>query len=106
MKLTEKRCVPCEGGVKPFTKQQIALLLKQLPKGWKVISNKKIEKQFKFKDFSRVMGFVNKVALIAQDEGHHPDMEVHYNNVVISFHTHSIGGLSENDFIMAAKIEE
>jgi 4a-hydroxytetrahydrobiopterin dehydratase len=105
MKLTEKRCVPCEGGAKPFDKKQIKGYLKQLPSGWKLIDDKKISKRFKFKSYPESVAFVNKVALIAQDEGHHPDMEVHYDNVVVEFWTHSVGGLSENDFIMAAKIE-
>ena len=106
MKLTEKRCVPCEGGTPPFDKAKILEYIKQLPKGWKVVNdNKAIEKEFNFKGFPQVMAFINKVALIAQDEGHHPDMEVHYSRCLIQFSTHAIGGLSENDFIMAAKIE-
>jgi 4a-hydroxytetrahydrobiopterin dehydratase len=105
MKLTEKRCVPCEGGTPPMGQEEIDKNLKQLPKGWKVIGGKKISKDFKFKSFPEVMAFANMVALIAQDEGHHPDMEIHYSNIVIEFSTHAIGGLSENDFIMAAKID-
>jgi 4a-hydroxytetrahydrobiopterin dehydratase len=106
MKLSEKRCVPCEGGVKPFSAAQANKLLKAIPKGWKVIDGKRIRKEFRFKDFAGTMSFVNKVALIAQEEGHHPDMEVHYAKCAIEFSTHSIHGLSENDFIMAAKIEQ
>lgn len=106
MKLAQKRCIPCEGGVKPFTKAQATKLLKVIPRGWQLVGDKKIRKEFKFKDFAGTMSFVNKVALIAQEEGHHPDMEVHYGNCVIEFSTHSVKGLSENDFIMAAKIEQ
>ncbi len=106
MKLTEKRCVPCEGGTPPFDKKKIDQYVKQLPKGWQVVDGKKLTKEFKFKNFPSTMAFVNKIALIAQDEGHHPDMEVHYARVVVDFSTHAIGGLSENDFIMVAKIEQ
>ncbi|HYE22264.1 MAG TPA: 4a-hydroxytetrahydrobiopterin dehydratase [Verrucomicrobiae bacterium] len=105
MKLTEMKCIPCEGGVHPFDKSKISQYIKQLPKGWETVANKKIRKEFKFKSFPETMAFVNRVALIAQEEGHHPDMEVHYSRAVIEFWTHSIGGLSENDFIMAAKID-
>lgn len=106
MKLTEMKCVPCEGGVPPFDKKKTAQYIKQLPKGWAVVDGgKKLRKEFKFKSFPETMAFVNKAALIAQEEGHHPDMEVHYSRLGIEFWTHAINGLSENDFIMAAKIE-
>ncbi len=105
MKLTDKICVPCEGGVKPFDKKKASEYLKQLPKGWEVLEGKRIRKEFKFKGFPDSMAFANKVALIAQSEGHHPDMEIHYSRVVIELSTHAIGGLSENDFILAAKID-
>jgi len=99
------KCVPCEGGVSPFDKKKVDQYIKQLPKGWKAVDGKKIQKEFKFKSFPETIAFVNKVALIAQEEGHHPDMEVHYSRVSVEFSTHAIGGLSENDFIMAAKID-
>lgn len=105
MKLTDMRCVPCELGGKPFDKEKIAKFSKQLSKSWKVVDGKKLVKEYKFKTFPETIAFVNKVALIAQEEGHHPDMEVHYSRVVVEFSTHAIGGLSENDFIMAAKID-
>src|SRR5262245_35015118 len=104
MKLTEKICVPCEGNAKPLEKKQIDRLLKQVS-GWKVIDNKKIRKEYKFKTYPQTVAFANKIALIAQEEGHHPDMELHYSRLVVEFSTHAIGGLSENDFIMAAKID-
>ena len=106
MKLTEMKCVPCEGGTPPFDQKKIAQYVKQLPKGWQVLGGKRLQKEFKFKNFPQTMSFVNKIALIAQEEGHHPDMEVHYSRVLVEFSTHAIGGLSENDFIMAAKIEQ
>jgi 4a-hydroxytetrahydrobiopterin dehydratase len=89
----------------PFDQKKINQYIKQLPKGWKVVEGKRLQKEFKFKNFPATMAFVNKIALIAQEEGHHPDMEVHYSKALIEFSTHAIGGLSENDFIMAAKIE-
>jgi 4a-hydroxytetrahydrobiopterin dehydratase len=106
MKLADKKCAPCEGGTTPFTKPQAQKLLKAIPRGWKLIGGRKLRKEYKFPDFAGTMAFVNKVALIAQEEGHHPDMEVHYAKCAVEFFTHSIGGLSENDFIMAAKIEQ
>ncbi len=106
MALTEKKCVPCEGGAQPFTEAQIKEYLSQLKPGWEVLDNKKIKKQFKFKDFKEAIAFVNKVADLAEEEGHHPDIRIFgYKNVEIELSTHAISGLSENDFILAAKIE-
>lgn len=106
MKLTEKKCVPCEGGIPPFDAKQAEKYLKQLPKGWKLEDNgKKIEKEFKFKNYPETVAFAMKVALIAQEEGHHPEIEIHYNRCEIELSTHAIEGLSENDFILAAKID-
>lgn len=105
MKLTEKRCVPCEAGALPFTKDQIKKYLKEVS-GWKALDAKKIVKEFKFKSYPESVAFAVRVALIAQDEGHHPAMTIHYSKVVIELWTHAILGLSENDFILAAKIDE
>ena len=101
--LSDKKCVACEGGVPPFTKAQIAEYLPQV-QGWELIDEKKIAKNYKFKDFAEAMRFVNKVAVIAESEGHHPDIVVSWNKVKLELSTHAIGGLSENDFIVAAKI--
>lgn len=102
--LKDKKCVPCEGGTPPLDSAKIEELLKEVP-GWSVIENKKIEREFKFKNFQLAMEFVNKVAEIAEKEGHHPDIFLHnWNKVKISLSTHAIKGLSENDFILAAKI--
>jgi 4a-hydroxytetrahydrobiopterin dehydratase len=105
MKLTEKRCVPCSAQTPPFSLIQIKKFIKQIPRGWQVIDDKKIAKTFKFKSYPDTIAFVNRAALIAQDEGHHPDFEVHYGKVLVEIWTHAIGGLSENDFILAAKID-
>lgn len=106
-KLTDKKCVPCEGGVQPFTGPQIKDYLAELKTEWQVIDGKKIQKKFKFKDFKEAIAFVNKIAELAEKEQHHPDIRVFgYKNVEIELSTHAIGGLSENDFILAAKIEQ
>src|SRR4051812_21285755 len=105
MKLAEKKCVPCEGGMPAFTKQQAARYVRKLNRGWKIKDNK-LEREFKFKNFVQSMGFANQVALLAQAENHHPEMEISYSKVEIELWTHSIGGLSENDFILAAKIDQ
>lgn len=106
MDLTQQKCVPCEGGVNPFNESEIEIYLSYLKTSWEVDDNKKIEKKFKFKDFSEAMVFVNKIADIAESEGHHPDIEISYNIVEIELWTHAIGGLSVNDFILARKIED
>jgi 4a-hydroxytetrahydrobiopterin dehydratase len=106
MKLSEKKCIPCEGGVPPFTQGQIKKYLPKLSKGWVVLDSKSLSKVFKFKNFVQTMGFVNQVALVAAAEDHHPDMQVSYSKVTIELSTHSVGGLTENDFILAAKIDQ
>mgnify|MGYP001604076126 FL=1 len=107
MKLNEKRCVPCEGGMKPMGAAEVERYLGELGNGWAVLDGVKIRKEFLFKNFKEALSFVNKVGEIAEEEGHHPDIHlVSYKKVIIEFSTHAISGLSENDFIMAAKIEK
>ena len=101
--LAKKKCVPCEGGVLPMPPEKSRQYLSQVL-GWELIEDKKIRKEFKFADFKQSLDFVNKVGKIAEEEQHHPNITIIYNKVVISLTTHAIGGLSENDFIMAAKI--
>jgi 4a-hydroxytetrahydrobiopterin dehydratase len=105
MKLSDKKSVPCEGGVPPLSSQVSKKYLKRLKRGWKIEDNK-LEKEFKFKNFVQSMGFANQVALIAQAEDHHPEIEISYSKVEIELWTHAAGGLTENDFILAAKIDE
>ncbi len=104
--LTEKKCTPCEGGVPPLSREQAATLAKQLSPEW-VLSREGpyLRREFRFKDFYRTMSFVNAVAHIANIEDHHPDLEVGYNYCRVQYTTHAIKGLSENDFICAAKID-
>lgn len=101
--LTQRKCVPCEGGVPSLGKAEIERLLTQVS-GWS-LQGKWISKDFKFKNFIAAMEFVNRVADIAEQEGHHPDIHIHYNLVRFDIWTHAIDGLSENDFILAAKID-
>lgn len=103
--LTKKHCVPCEGGTNQLKKEEIAKYLTLLKSSWAVLDDKEIQKTFKFKDFLKAIAFVNKVAEIAEGEGHHPDITINYNKVKIALSTHAIGGLSTNDFILASKIE-
>lgn len=105
MDLTQKKCVACEGGMPPMTAEQIKPYLDEV-KGWSLVGIQKIFKEYKFKNFKEALGFVNKVGELAESEGHHPDFAILYNRVIINLTTHAIGGLSENDFIMAAKIDK
>ncbi len=104
MDLTKKKCVPCESSMPPLEEEEISSLLKQVS-GWG-LKEGHVYKKFKFKDFIEAMKFVNSVADIAEQEGHHPDICVHYSKIEIEIWTHAINGLSENDFILAAKIDE
>ena len=104
--LLKKKCIPCEKkGIKPFEREQAEDYLAQIS-GWTLDEKfKMISKEFKFKDFIGAINFVERVADVAEMEGHHPDIHIHYNKVLLELWTHAIGGLSENDFIVAAKID-
>ncbi len=104
MELEKKKCIPCEGGVPPLTEDEILAYI-TLVKGWIVRDNKKITKSYSFVNFKHTMAFVNEVARIAEEEGHHPVMHIGYGSAEIELWTHAIDGLSENDFIIAAKID-
>lgn len=104
--LSDKKCVPCEGGVPALTNEQAETYLKKL-QDWQINSAcTEIISTFTFKNYYHVMAFVNAIAFIAHQEKHHPDLEVHYNKVLVRYSTHAIGGLSENDFICASKIDQ
>jgi 4a-hydroxytetrahydrobiopterin dehydratase len=104
--LANGQCKPCEGGVPALTAAEASALGAQLQAGWTLADDaKSLKRAFKFKDFYRTMSFVNAVAHIANTEDHHPDLEVGYDHCRITYATHSIGGLSHNDFICAAKID-
>lgn len=105
--LSNKKCLPCEGGVEPCPLDLTQRQLANLP-GWELTEDKKrIRKQWVVKNFMEAIGFFNEVAKIAEDDGHHPDLHlVGYKNMAIELWTHAIDGLSENDFILAAKIDQ
>jgi 4a-hydroxytetrahydrobiopterin dehydratase len=104
--LTEQSCKPCEGGVAPLTRNQAEALMAQLHEDWSLTEDAtEIRRDFHFKGFNRTMGFVNAVAWIANSENHHPDLEVGWGHCLVRFSTHAIGGLSQNDFICAAKTD-
>lgn len=106
MELAAKKCVPCEGGVPRLDKPEAERLLSQLS-GWSLAEDaRKITKRFLFDDFVQAMRFVNAMAALAEAEGHHPDFFVRYSVVDVTLWTHAISGLSENDFILAAKIDQ
>lgn len=104
--LNKKKCVPCEGGVQPFSVDKINGFKTKISPEWEIVDNKRIKKEFPFDNFVQGMEFAGKVAALAEEEQHHPDLCIHYSGVDVNFTTHAIGGLSENDFIMAAKVDE
>ncbi len=105
MELIKQKCKPCEAGVPPMDEEEIKENLKKI-KGWKVVNNKLIVKEYKFKDFKTALDFVNKIGKISESEGHHPDVFLSYGKVEVKLWTHAINGLSINDFILAAKIDK
>ena len=103
--LLDKKCKPCEGGMPSLKPEEFQPMLQEIS-GWTVVDNKQLEKEYKFKNFKQAIEFINKIAPVAESEGHHPDILLHgWNKVKIMLSTHAIGGLSENDFILAAKID-
>lgn len=103
--LTSKKCVPCEGGAQPLKGEALKAYREQTP-DWQVVEDHHLYRKFPFKDFKQALEFVNKVGAIAEQEGHHPNITFTWGKVEITIYTHSIGGLSENDFILAAKIDQ
>jgi 4a-hydroxytetrahydrobiopterin dehydratase len=108
MQLKDKRCVPCEGGTPPLDEDAVGKLIADV-RGWERRAEAgkppRIAKRFQFDDFLNAMAFVDKIAALAEEQGHHPDFCVHYGQVDVSLWTHAVGGLSENDFILASKID-
>lgn len=103
--LTDKKCIPCEAGTPPLGEDRVLEFHKETPE-WEVSDFKRISRHFAFKNFQEALDFVNKVGAVAEAEGHHPDISIYsWNKVHVDLWTHAIGGLSENDFIVAAKID-
>lgn len=106
MELKQKKCIPCEGGISALTQDESKRLLSKLS-GWRIDEPvAEIRKRFKFASFMDTIRFVNRMAELAEGEGHHPDFCVRFTVMDVSVTTHAIGGLSENDFILAAKIDQ
>ena len=104
--LTAKSCVPCKGGVPPLQGDGLSALKSQLPDGWRVVEGHHLEKEFTFDDFRDALGFTNKVGELAEAEGHHPDIYLAWGKVKLTIWTHKIDGLTESDFILAAKADK
>src|SRR5207245_5800295 len=104
--LAEKECVPCKGGVPPLKGQELARLNEQLHPGWKVVNEHHLEREFKFKDFREALEFTNKLGELAEAQGHHPDIYLAWGKVKLTMWTHKIDGLTESDFVFAAKVDQ
>ena len=104
--LARQECVPCRGGVPPLRGDAIAGLLDQLGGDWKVVEQHHLEKQYGFPDFAQALAFTNRVGTIAEDQGHHPDIYLAWGRVRLKVWTHKINGLTESDFVLAAKADQ
>ena len=103
--LAEKECVPCKGEVPPLKGQEIASLKSKLNGGWQVVNEHHLEKEYSFKDFRQALEFTNKVGELAESQGHHPDIYLTWGKVKLTVWTHKINGLTESDFVLAAKAD-
>jgi 4a-hydroxytetrahydrobiopterin dehydratase len=103
MSLADKTCVPCRGGVPPLKGDALNALRTQLP-DWEVVSEHHLKKAFKFPDFKQALDFVNRAGAIAEEQGHHPDILLAWGKAEVTIFTHKIDGLTESDFVLAAKI--
>ncbi|HEX5000773.1 MAG TPA: 4a-hydroxytetrahydrobiopterin dehydratase [Terriglobia bacterium] len=103
--LSEKTCVPCRGGVPPLTAAEITPLQAEVP-AWSVVDTHHLSREFQFKNFKTALDFVNAVGAIAEEQGHHPDIYLAWGKVRVEIWTHKINGLTESDFILAAKIDQ
>lgn len=103
--LSQKKCVPCEGGVPPLKGNDLQELSQKLDSSWDLVDERYLHKTYKFKNFRKALDFTNQVGEIAEEQGHHPDIELSWGKVGIKLLTHKIDGLTESDFIMAAKCD-
>jgi len=102
--LASKRCAPCEAGTPPLGAEEVGRLAGELD-GWTVDGGKRLVKEYRFPDFRQALAFVDRLGEVAESEGHHPDVYLSWGKVRVELSTHSVGGLSENDFILAAKAD-
>jgi 4a-hydroxytetrahydrobiopterin dehydratase len=105
-RLAEKQCKPCQGGVSALEGDELKSLSKQLGSGWEVVAGHHLEKAFEFEDFAQALAFVNRIGAVAEEQGHHPDISLGYGKVVVQIWTHKVDGLTESDFIFAAKTDD
>jgi len=103
--LAEKECVPCKGGVEPLKGNDLRTLGAELNQGWQIVRGHHLEREFKFKDFREALNFTDKVGELAEEQGHHPDIYLSWGKVKVTIWTHKIDGLTESDFVLAAKID-
>jgi 4a-hydroxytetrahydrobiopterin dehydratase len=104
--LAERQCVPCKGGVPPLKGQELARLARELDGGWQVVEERQLEKEYRFRDFREALGFTNKIGELAEAQGHHPDIYLAWGKVKLAIWTHKINGLTESDFVLAAKADK
>ena len=104
--LADKECMACKGSTTALKGAELQALAKQLEPGWKVTNEKQLEKEYKFKDFREALEFTNKVGELAEAQGHHPDIYLAWGQVKLTIWTHKINGLTESDFVLAAKVDE
>ncbi len=104
--LSQKVCLPCQGGVPPLLEPQLIALLGQLEGQWQVIDNHHLEKEYQFEDFVSALAFTNRIGELAEQQGHHPDIYLAWGKVRLTIWTHKINGLTESDFIFAAKADQ
>ena len=103
--LTQKSCVPCEGGVDPIKGEKLREYSQFIDEDWSIVEEHHLIREFEFEDFRGALAFTNRVGELAEEEGHHPDILLSYGKAVVTIWTHAIDGISENDFILAAKID-
>lgn len=106
MSLANKACVPCQGGVPPLSKEKVTHLLAQIEPGWTINEFGHLQRDFPFKNFVGAVDFANHLTKIAEQEGHHPDLHLTWGRCIVELWTHKINGLTESDFIFAAKCDE
>jgi 4a-hydroxytetrahydrobiopterin dehydratase len=104
--LAQKECVPCKGGVPPLKGDELNRLSQQLDPGWRVIAEHHLEREFKFQDFRAALDFTNRVGQLAEQQNHHPDIYLAWGKVKLTLWTHKIDGLTESDFVFAAKVNK
>lgn len=105
-RLSEKECVPCRGGVPPLEGEELRKLHEELDRGWEVVGGHHLEKEYEFPDFRTALEFLNRVGELAEEQDHHPDLYLAWGTVRVQIWTHKIDGLTESDFVFAAKTEE